>query len=180
MGTLCGVYRACGSAPSHNLMEYGSPRFPRPLKRDGYCAGQSGSSVPVLVALILEMRLSAAIAGSPNKLVLRPRMTYTGSDTCSLSIDSVPLNCPITFNVRPVGPCRILESLVRVTPLRLLKVCSDIAVTSAPVSILNCVSVPCSCSVTVQEEVFPEFKTPRNAVSRLSSSEVAATVFERH
>jgi len=125
-------------------------------------------SILVLVALILEMRLSAAITGSPNKLVLRPRMTYMGSDTCSLSIDIVPLNCPSTFNVRPVGPCRILEGLVRVTPLRLLNVCSDIAITSAPVSILNCVSVPCSCSLTVQDEVFPESKTPRNAVSRFS------------
>ena len=69
---------------------------------------------------------------------------------------------------------------VRVTPLRLLKVHSDIAVTSAPVSILKWMSLPSSFRVTVQGEVFPEFKTPRNAVSRLSSSALAATVLEKH
>ena len=62
---------------------------------------------------------------------------------------------------------------MRVTPLRLWKVHSDIAVTLEPVSILKWISVPSNFSATVQGEVFPEFRTPRNAVSRLSSSALA-------
>ena len=58
------------------------------------------------------------------------------------------------------GPYRILVGFMRVTPLRLLKVHSDIAVTSAPVSILKWMSLPSSFRATVQGEVFPEFRTP--------------------
>ena len=90
------------------------------------------------------------------------------------------MNCPRTFIGRRAGPYSILVGLVRVTPLRLLKVHSDIAVTSAPVSILKWMSLPSSFRVTVQGEVFPEFRTPRNAVSRFSSSALAATVLEKH
>jgi len=50
------------------------------------------------------------------------------------------------------------------------KVHYDTVVTSVPVSTLKWASTPCSFSVTVKGEVFSEFKTPRNAVSRLSSS----------
>ena len=141
MGTFCGVNRACGWAPSRNLMEYSSSRFPRPLKRDGYCAGQSCSSV-MLVASILETSLRTVIAGRPNRLVRSPQMTYTGSFTCLSLLERVPVNCPRTFIGRPAGPYKILVCFVRVTPLRLLKVHSDSAVTSAPVSILKWMSLP--------------------------------------
>ena len=82
-------------------------------------------------------------------------MTYTDSFTCLSLLDRVPVNWPMTLIGRPAGPYRILVGFVRVTPLRLLKVHSDIAVTSAPVSILKWMSVPSSFSVTVQGEVFP-------------------------
>ena len=52
------------------------------------------------------------------------------------------------------------------------KVYFDTVVTSVPVSTLKWASTLCSFSVTVKGEVFSEFKTPRNAVSRLSSSHV--------
>ena len=107
-------------------------------------------------------------------------MTYTASFTCLSLLERVPVNCPRNFIGRHVGPCRILLGFVRVIPLRLWKAHSEMAVTSAPVSILKWVSVPSSFSETVQGEVFPEFKTPRNAVSKLSSSALAATVFEKH
>ena len=50
------------------------------------------------------------------------------------------------------------------------KVHYDTVVISVPVSTLKWVSTLCSFSVTVKGKVFSEFKTPRNAVSRLSSS----------
>ena len=91
------------------------------------------------------------------------------------------MNCLKTFIDCPVGLCRILVGFVRVTPLRLWKAHSEMAVTSVPVSILKWVSVPSSFSETVQGEVFfPEFKTRRNAVSKLSSSALVATVLEKH
>ena len=106
MGTFCGVNRPCGWAPSNNLMEYSSPRFPRPLKRDGYCASQSCCSV-LLVASILVTSLSVVIAVRPSKLVRSPRMTYWLIYLLVLAQESSS-ELPEDFIDCPVGLCRIL------------------------------------------------------------------------
>ena len=124
VGTFRGLNRACGWAPSCNLMEYSSPSFSRPWKRDGYCASQS---FPLYSLNTFE----CCYCRKTQRLVQSRRMMHTGSVVCLFRLKSFPVNCPKTFVGRP---------------LRLWKVHSDTAVTSAPVSTLKCLQFWCDKS----------------------------------
>ena len=121
MGTFRGLNRACGWAHSRNLMEYSSPSFSRPLKRDGYCASH-------LFPLYSLNKFECCYCRKTQRLVQSRRMTHTGSVVCLSWLKSFPVNCLRTFVGRP---------------LRLWKVHSDTAVTSAPVSTLKCLQFWC-------------------------------------
>ena len=129
----------------------------------------------------LLMSLRAMMDDDPSKLVWRWCMIYTSSVDTFWPVESVTLHRPITSNAWWAGSYRVRFGGSSLSPLRAWKSCSEMTVTSVPLSILKWTGHPCTCTVIIHNNLSFSIRAPTNRVSSTRPLVVvSATVLDRH